>query len=323
MFDEDRRVGAEFVSFVRGAGDRGRSELRTVDEDLLKILSSLKIDSDPEIIKRLMLLNTRRRALGNIVVGTVQGLDKEGAPVEKKAGTHLDHTLNLINVCGAFASFFPPEWQEKYLLKIKSAAILHDLGKTGPAGATPEEQKTFIRLFSFFEPDYEAGKNFKNLSIQAAIERHAPPEEREEMLASLPGLGLSPEQTMSEVFGRHVDYTYQILKSVPNVDPEVVFLAASHHRGLRNYPYQLGDDELATLLPHDEIRARELDEAATVVELSDVFEALSSRGQLKGNEQVIAEMIRMYTRATKGDPLKLTKELGFLEKMKIAVGREE
>mgnify|MGYP003826612219 CR=1 FL=1 len=227
----------------------------------------------------------------------LRGHNKEGKLVEKTIGTHLEHTINLVKICETIAQFFPSEWRERFLKKIKAAAILHDIGKTGPMDTSITEQKTFVRLFSFYEPNYEDGRNLSNLTISEAIDRHSLPEEKEEMLASLPGLGLKPDQKMSEVFGKHVDYTYQILRSIPNLDPEIIFIASSHHRSLHNYPYDLTEEQLKSLLPVDEESIEDLETAATILEIADVYEALSSRGEEKSDpKQIIDEMLRLYNR---------------------------
>jgi len=309
--------GAKFVGTIRNDGVENAEgiELRAADRELFDILRSLQIDVNSETMKRLMLLNTRRRNLGRIIQDTDQGTDKDNQKVGKRIGTHLEHSLNLVKACDIFAGLFPPEWREKYLTKIKQAAILHDIGKTGPAEASLDEQKTFIRLFSIFPLDYNVGKEFKTTPIGEAIKKHCLPEEQTEMFSNLSGLGLSPDQLMGEIFGRHVDYTYRILKSIPNLDPEIIFLAASHHRGLHNYPYKLTEDELSALLPAEKERAEDLDTAASIIELADVYEAFSSRGSQKDHSRVIEEMIRVYRRAAEKDPSRSTKELDILERM--------
>lgn len=322
MYDADRLSAQQFISDSRkipNQDDRER-ELRLNDEVLLDYLRKLGVDSNPQIIRRLMLLDTRRRSLGKRVE-IIEGTDKEGRAVEKRIGTHLEHTLKLAGACELFSDIFSEDWKKRNLLKVKSASILHDIGKTGGLNNTPQEQKTFTLLFSFFEPDYEMGKRLKEATIGETIERHSLPEEKESMLASLPGLGLSPDQKMSEVFGRHVDYTYEILKSTPGIDPEILYIASSHHNGLRNYPYQLKDEELESLLPDDEERAKELREAAKLLEISDVFEALLSRGQIKDPSEVIDELINLYNRASQRDGRDLSIELDMLNKIKTMLAK--
>ena len=99
MFGEDVAVGEKFVASARGTAEKDQGpELRKIDERLLSVLESLKIDSDPEIIRRLMLLDTRRRSLGKTVSAS-NGTSKDGRIIEKHVGSHLEHTLNLVNIC--------------------------------------------------------------------------------------------------------------------------------------------------------------------------------------------------------------------------------
>ena len=278
MYKENHATGEKFAFFSR-KNPEGLQRLREIDERLFRVLEHLNAPLSPIITERLMLLDTKRRFEHCLFDGRseqkLEGQNEAGERVEKRISTHLDHSLNLMEASRVFANVFPEEWQKKYLPKIESAAIVHDIGKTGPVDASLDAQKTFIRLFSFFEPDKTKAKKMKNETIEEMIAEHALDSEKEEMLACLPELGLSPNQPMSDVFGRHVDYTYQILKSVPNIGADIIFLAASHHRGSRNYPYQLTDEELDDLLPNDPTEASDLKDASVVLELADIYEEIT------------------------------------------------
>lgn len=270
-------------------GDVGsHPSLRLIDKELREKIETLDIDCPPVILERLFLLDKSRRSHGQLIKG-----DYTADGVVKHMETHLEHSLKLITICENFANVFPEEWKHEYLPKIEASALFHDIGKTGPADAMPEEREAYSLLFSFFEPDKEKGKNFKNTSIGDVVDRHASEEEKQVIMNNLSGLGLSPEQPMSEVFGRHVDYTYQILKTVPDMDPEIIYLAASHHRNSL-YTNKITEQILRELLPADKVRAENLDKAATLLELADNFEARSSRGEQKPPEVVIGLMINEY-----------------------------
>lgn len=295
MYEEDHAIGEKFAFFSR-RNPEGLQRLREIDERLFRVLEDLNIPSNPIVTERLMLLDTKRRSEHHLLDGKneqlLEGRNEAGERVEKKISTHLDHSLNLMEASHIFANVFPEEWRKKYLPKIESAAIIHDIGKTGPADASLDAQKTFIRLFSFFEPDKNKAKKMKSETIGEMIAEHALDSEKEEMLAHLPELGLSPNQPMSDVFGRHVDYTYQILKSIPDIGKDIVFLASSHHRGSHNYPYQLTDEELDSLLPNDPTEASDLKDASAVLELADIYEAKKSRGEQKTTETVLREILQ-------------------------------
>lgn len=294
MYAEDRVIGEKFA-FSSRKNPEGLPRLREIDERLFATLAKLGITSNPTITERLMLLDTKRRSGHRLFGGhdgreIIEGRNEAGEMIEKKITTHLEHSLSLIEASHIFTDVFPTEWQNKYLPKIEYAAIVHDIGKTGPANVSLGAQKTFIRLFSFFEPDKNKAKKIKDETIGGMIASHALDTEKEEMLSYLAELGLSPDQPMSDIFGRHVDYTYQILKSIPDIGNDIIFLAASHHRGTRNYPYHLTDKELDDLLPADPTEASDLNNASIVLELADTYEAKKSRGEQKTTTLVLDEM---------------------------------
>ncbi len=247
-----------------------------------------------ELGERLMLLDTDRRVIGERK-HYIEGRNASGEVIKKEIGTHLEHTTNLIEVLDIWLKFFPEAWVEKYRKKIIAAATIHDIGKTGPADANLEAQTAYSKLFSFYEPDKEMGKNFHNTTVLAAINKHALPDEKEKMWETLQTIGITEQTTMGEIFAGHLDNSYSILKNIPKFNPEIIYLVASHHRGLHNYPYHITDQQIEDLLiGKNKKRKSELNEAATLIELADVFEARSNRGEQKDPVEIFPLMLKTY-----------------------------
>lgn len=294
---------------LEGRGNRfdftQKKDQSAAEEKIQFWLNQEGINLPEELGERLMLLDTKRRVIGELK-HSVRGIGHDGAEVDKEIGTHLEHTANLIEVLDIWLKFFPEEWVEKYRKKIISAAVIHDIGKTGPAEADLEAQEAYSKLFSFYEPDKDAGKNFHNVTVFDAINKHGLTNETEQTISALRKIGFTEKTKMEEVFAGHLDNSYSILKNIPNFDPEILYLVSSHHRGLHNYPYHLTDQQIDDLLIGKKTkRKKELQEAATLIELADVFEARSSRGEQKDPTVILPLMLETY----KGKREELEREL--------------
>lgn len=132
--------------------------------------------------------------------------------------------------------------------KMKLAALLHDIGKTGPLTATPEQQKIVTQIF-----DARSVKvNSQQASVREFIQAISNGDSTD-ILTTLQAMNLpldiNGQATVGEAdntgsminfFRRHADWTYQILNArsiapvvgQPNtnlIDSDVISVAASHH----------------------------------------------------------------------------------------------
>ncbi len=119
------------------------------------------------------------------------------------------------------------------------AAILHDIGKSGPVNATPEEQQVIIKIF--------ARENIRNSNAPVAeIVAEAFNDNRiAEALSTLEKYGIGGNTTMREFWDKHAQWTHDILEQYPQgLNDRIRIIAGSHHINRGVNPYNLPDEEV-------------------------------------------------------------------------------
>lgn len=279
--------------------------------ELLELLEKEKIELPPGMIARLKLLNTQKCSEGECIFNEDESYDivVENKRITKKNETHLEHTLELIQIIKLWLPNFlrkeDVEVNGEYPSLRKNmivAALLHDIGKTGPEIGKDGEKidikvnEDFVLLFSIFEKrrKEEGGKNLAECSIREAVERHIPQSIQDRVLDSIkqvriPGrkdesgkeVFFDPEQNkMKDIFGSHVEFSLEVLREYQKkenlqIDSLVNMLIAKHHRFGNSYNYE-PHDELSNSLP-DKMKILD-DRLATLIELADMYQAMGSRG---------------------------------------------
>lgn len=112
------------------------------------------------------------------------------------------------------------------------AALLHDIGKSGPATANAAEQEAVIRLF--------AAENISDpeMPVGQAIALCFEPTEAPQLQALLERCGIEATMTMREFWDKHAYWTKDILEQHPEeIAERTRIIAASHHidRGINPY----------------------------------------------------------------------------------------
>lgn len=276
--------------------------------DLLELIKKEKIELPQGMIDRLKLLDTPKCSEGECIFSEEESYDVivKGEKITKKNETHLEHSLELVEIIRFLLPSFlrqnDGELKDKYTNireKMITAALLHDIGKTGPetdkegGKIDPSVNEDFVLLFSIFEKrrTEEGGKNLSECSIREAIERHIPKKDQERVMNSIQKVPIpGNEQTfdldknkMKDIFGSHVEFSLEILQKYEKrgelkSDPLVTLLVSKHHRFGNSYNYE-PHEELYGSLP-DNIRAFD-DRLTTLIELADMYQAMSSRGTQK------------------------------------------
>lgn len=170
------------------------------------------------------------------------------------------------------------------------AALLHDVGKSGPKEATPAEQELIIALFdpTHYERIATAGINVGNETILRALRESNFGDDIQRKIAKyLNRLGVNiASEKMIDFWRRHADWTYDILKTTQDdkIDERLAVMAASHHI--------LDGKKLANLKPEDipsEAKTIEIVESYEVLTVVDKFQAFMRRGD-KSHSEAIKEL---------------------------------
>ncbi|MFA5778125.1 MAG: hypothetical protein WC870_01380 [Candidatus Paceibacterota bacterium] len=176
-----------------------------------------------------------------------------------------------------------PEWK---LLITKLAALIHDIGKSGPAGATSEQQLAVTRLYAV-ESMGIGEKSIENM-VQEKFE------DADQMISSLKGCGIDVSVSMRTFWDMHITWGYEILKEHKEELPlEAITIAGMHHayKGLNSRIY----NPLIDGIPEVEIPSTDMMERASLlgileeyllVVVFDNYEAFVHRGGLKPKDAI-------------------------------------
>lgn len=138
--------------------------------------------------------------------------------------------------------------------EVNVAALLHDIGKTGPAEANEKESKAIIKIFA------QRKINDENLSLEEGIRMGFSDNEYEakkiiEIIKKMNvrfknelkiDCKINLNMTMRQFWDMHGQWTNDILKKHPlNLNEEIITIAGSHHfyRGGDLDPYAISDSK--------------------------------------------------------------------------------
>jgi hypothetical protein len=147
---------------------------------------------------------------------------------------------------------------EEHRSEARVAAILHDIGKSGPAHATPEQQLAVINLY--------AAENMKGpeQTVEDTVRANFG-SEADVMLDNLAACGVRSEISMRHFWDLHGYWTKDILESdAKELSSRTKLIAGSHHitRGIN--PYNVPDQDIP-------------DEARMVGALEDYIDIVEER----------------------------------------------
>ena len=111
---------------------------------------------------------------------------------------------------------------EEELKTITVGTLFTDIGKTGPADATPEEVVLITSMYA-----YSGNYDIKKVTVKEFLREHFPAEARGR-IEIFEGMDLDPMMTMREFYNLHVHWTYDIVID-SGLPKEAVFAAATHH----------------------------------------------------------------------------------------------
>ncbi len=128
-----------------------------------------------------------------------------------------------------------------HIRKATIAAVVHDVGKSGPHTATPEQQKAVIDLYGV-----EKVRDGSAPIASVLQEKYSDQKDVEDFLHHLEGIGVSSTTTMREFWNLHGVWTHDILENnlCDGIDGETRVIAGSHHIAEGINPYHVPDSQI-------------------------------------------------------------------------------
>jgi len=197
--------------------------------------------------------------------------------------------------------------KEKMIL----SALLHDIGKSGPADASEDEREIIHFLFSKKLPKINReDASEKELTIQEIVENTNHNFDNEKVKKYIESLNLDSNNAL-HFWRRHAQWTYDILKknSHGKIDDELIRIASSHHMLEGENPAGISEDEIS-----QGSRALEVIDKYYFLALVDKYQAFRERSQ-KTHQEAIDILIEMVEKSAHGEESK-KHYLQILEKIK-------
>lgn len=169
--------------------------------------------------------------------------------------------------------------------KVMLAALLHDIGKSGPDDAGVPVRETIKTLFAKDTEKKYGISNFTEKTVKEVVEVIYP-DESAERLEALAEHGIDAGWTMREFFGMHVNWTYDILEHNKDekIDDAVVMIASTHHILEGKNPAHVNEDEIP-----QEAKFLEVMDKYHFLTLLDKYQAFRSRSGM-GHEESIEKI---------------------------------
>jgi len=253
-------------------------------ETLEKFLEQNKISLPPILKERLLLLDKPQISEG-----------EEISPEERP--NNFSHTLDVARTCAVIASMWEKTNElRQYVIKKRElilAALLHDIGKTGPSGTDPKTQEIWVKSFSIFNKSKEGDKQskFPETPAEEALAVHLKitlEDAQRLILAMEEGLGKKIE-TMRDIYNSHVQNTADTLLEA-GVNPEIIFIASRHHEITNHHSYTpLGPGELPNFESTPQ-NIEALERAARILEIADQFQASVTRNGNSDPQKILKRL---------------------------------
>lgn len=193
----------------------------------------------------------------------------------------MDNVLSLLEV--RYAEKYPKTALSKnQRFDGRIAAILHDIGKSGPVDATPEEQEVIIKIFAC----RNAG-NSESL-VANALGDIFEADQVEMAKRTLDKYNLNDKTTMREFWDKHAQWTHDILERYPNsLSRHVRIIAGSHHIYREINPYSLPESEISFITNINRTLGEYVEalEKKSLIAL-DQYEASIKRGGLSHEDAI-------------------------------------
>ncbi len=178
---------------------------------------------DPELLKRLSMLEDMSK------------FNEDSTMIAEGIGRVEDY------LCEKYRNSLPQKlcFSEEQKVQGRIAALLHDIGKSGPAEASPEQQKDVIYLYALEEI------RDPKIAIADAVAKYFKSEEAPIVISRLENIGVAEDMTMRQFWDKHGQWTHDVLEKYPDGLSKLTrVIAGSHHidRGIN--PYNISKAEV-------------------------------------------------------------------------------
>lgn len=167
------------------------------------------------------------------------------------------------------------------------AAVVHDIGKSGPADAAVEQQMAVVTLFNI-----NIKKKPEEVTVAEAIEESS---NQADLLTNLLACKITPDMTMRQFYDQHAFWTKDNLEKHQVGTGRMRIIAATHHADRGINPYDLPEAEIpweAVIIGSMENYLELLEERALMV--VDKYESARSRsGRKMSHDEAMAVVKRI------------------------------
>lgn len=149
----------------------------------------------------------------------------------------MENVLSLLEE--RYAKQYPEHLSKEKRMDARKAAILHDIGKSGPIDATPEEQEAIVKIF--------ACENIRNpeILVEEEVAEIFNANQIEAVRRTLEKYDIGGETTMRQFWDKHAYWTHDILEQYPQgLSEHTRIIAGSHHTDHGVNPYNLPEDQV-------------------------------------------------------------------------------
>jgi hypothetical protein len=171
-----------------------------------------------------------------------------------------------------------PDERPEHLMR---TAVVHDIGKSGPAGARGVFHDAVRRLFAPPSRAFRPVENGRTRTVSEFV-KETEISEPEKIDAALRAAGIDPDkEPMLAFWRRHAKWSFDVLSGEhgPDIDADLAAIAASHHIFEEQNPAQLD----VARAPKDEKERVALD-MMLILTAIDKYQAFRIRGKLGHKE---------------------------------------
>ncbi len=215
----------------------------------------------------------------------------------------ISHFQDAKDIAEIIDDILPTEMTAKEVNDVRFASLVHDIGKSGPAEIAtcdmPESEKqamyqAFIDFFNL-KLDFSRynGRDPRKLPVMEVLTQEWGEERAKQVWEQIkkaagmqsvnrPETSFDESSVMYDVFGAHVYWTYDILKSL-KIASEIVLIASSHHILEGRNPAGIDLDHISSSIAalemadkYQALRMRKI----FAEEMADKYQALRTRGSM-------------------------------------------